>query len=58
MLYSQYFYNTLQQILCGRLLLVVTSEQESNFSGGFKLKTYNNLPIKTCCENIVNIVLL
>ena len=43
----------LQQILGGRLLWAITSRQESNFSGGFKLKTYNNMPSIICCENIV-----
>ena len=28
--------------LVGRLLLIITSRQKNNFSGGFKLKTYNN----------------
>ena len=35
----------LQQILCDKLLLVVSSAEESNFSGGFKLKICNNLSI-------------
>ena len=47
----------LQQILRSRMLLVVTSKQESNFNSKFKLKTYNDLSTKICCENIVNITL-
>ena len=43
----------LQQILGGRLLRAITSRQESNFSGGFKLKTCNNMPSMICCENVV-----
>ena len=35
----------LQQILCDKLLFVVSSAEESNFSGGFKLKICNNLSI-------------
>ena len=42
MLRSQYF---LQQILSGKLLLVVINRQKSNFTCGFKLKikTSNNI---------------
>ena len=47
----------LQQILRSRMLLLVTSKQESNFNSKFKLKTYNDLSTKICCENIVNITL-
>ena len=39
-----------QQILGGKLLLTVIDEQENNFSGVFRLKAYNNLPAKICCE--------
>ena len=46
----------LQHILCDRLLFIITSEQESNFSSGFKLKIYNNMLIRICCENIVDVV--
>ena len=47
----------LQQILCSRMLLAVTSRQENNFNSKFKLKTYNNLSTMIYCENIVNITL-
>lgn len=47
-----------QQILSGKLLLVVTSEQISNLSGKFKLKPNNKLSLMICCENVVNIALL
>ena len=47
----------LQQILCSRMLLAVTSRQENNFNSKFKLKTYNDLLTKICCENIVDITL-
>ena len=33
-----------QQITVDKLLQVVISGQKSNFNGGYKLKTYNNLP--------------
>ena len=46
----------LQQILRSRMLLV-TSKQESNFNSKFKLKTYNDLLTRICCENIVDITL-
>ena len=35
---------------------VLTSGQESNFSGGFKLKTCNNVQTKICCERIVKML--
>ena len=47
----------LQQILCSKMLLAVTSRQENNFNSKFKLKTYNNLSTRIYCENIVNITL-
>ena len=37
---------------------VVTGRQESKFSGEFKFKTYNNLPLRICCENIMGITLI
>ena len=37
---------------------VVISGQKSNFSNIFKLKTCNNLSIKICCENVMNVALL
>ena len=46
-----------QQILGGKLLLTVIDEQENNFSGGFRLKAYNNLPAKICCENVIDVTL-
>ena len=45
-----------QHILYDRLSLIITSEQEKKFSTGFKLKIYNNMPIKICCGNIVDVV--
>ena len=36
----------------------ITGDQESNFDGEFKLWTYNNLSLKICCKNIVDIVAL
>ena len=32
---------------------VVTNRQKSNFSGGVRLKTHKNLPLRICCENVV-----
>ena len=47
----------LQQILYNRMLLVVTSRQENTSNSKFKLKTYNDLSTRICCENIVDITL-
>ena len=47
-----------QQISSGKLLPVVTSGQKSHLSGGFRLKTHNNIPSKICCKNVVDVVLL
>ena len=42
----------------GGLLFIAIGGQESNFSVGFKLKTHNNLPIRICYKNVVDITLL
>ena len=39
-------------------MLLLTSGQQINFNSRFKLQTYNNLLIKICCENIVDVTLL
>ena len=47
-----------QQIVSGRLLLVVMSEQKNNLSCEFKLEPItNNLLHVICCENIVDVAL-
>ena len=45
-----------QQILSGKLLLAVTGGQKSNLSGGFKIRTNNNLPPYICCESVVKML--
>ena len=40
------------------MLQIITGEQENNFNDKFKLKIYNNLLLKICCESIVKILLL
>ena len=45
-----------QQILSGKLLLAVTGGQKSNLSGGFKIRTNNNLPPDICCESVVKML--
>ena len=46
-----------QQILSGRLLLVVISGQRNILSCGFKLEPITIYHMQ-CCENIVNVTLL
>ena len=45
-----------QKILSGKLLLAVTGGQKSNLSGGFKIRTNNNLPPDICCESVVKML--
>ena len=45
-----------QQILYGRLLLVVTSGKKKKFKLWIQIKTNNNLLPKICCESIVKIL--
>ena len=40
------------------LLLVITSGQQINLNGKFKLKTSNNPSTRICCENVVDVALL
>ena len=47
-----------QQILSGRLLLVVIGGQKSNLSCEIQIRTNNNLPPMICCENVVDLALL
>jgi len=49
-------FTTFSQVLFCSLLLAVTSGQESDFIGEFKLKTNNNLPIRICCEGVVKML--
>ena len=57
----KYLYNNFtilsQQNIRGRLLWVVIGEKKNNFNNRFKLKTNNNLSLRICCENIIDIVL-
>ena len=53
MLCPQYFHNT---FTTNPMWQVVTSRWESNFSGGFKLKTCNNVPTKICYDKIVKML--
>ena len=55
MLRLQYLYNT---FTTNHNCQVVTGGQDSNFSDKFKLKTRNNLSLKICYENIMNVSLL
>ena len=50
------FIINLQKILSSVLLLVVTGEQEQNFSDEIQIKTSNNLPTMIFCENVVKIL--
>ena len=50
------FIINLQKILSSVLLLVVTGEQERNFSDEIQIKTSNNLPTMIFCENVVKIL--
>ena len=50
------FIINLQKILSSVLLLVVTGEQERNFSDEIQIKTSNNLPTMIFCKNVVKIL--
>ena len=50
------FIINLYKILSSVLLLVVTGEQERNFSDEIQIKTSNNLPTMIFCENVVKIL--
>ena len=46
-----------QQILNGKLLLVIIGRQKINFSCEFKLQS-NNLRPRICCKNVVDVTFL
>ena len=50
------FIINLYKILSSVLLLVVTGEQERNFSDEIQIKTSNNLPTMIFCKNVVKIL--
>ena len=50
------FIINLYKILSSVLLLVVTGEQERNFSDEIQIKMSNNLPTMIFCENVVKIL--
>ena len=50
------FIINLYKILSSVLLLVVTGEQERNFSDEIQIKTSSNLPTMIFCENVVKIL--
>ena len=39
-----------------KLLWAIAGGKESNFNDGFKLKTYNNLPLKICYKSVVKML--
>ena len=46
-----------QQILNGKLLLVIIGRQKINFSCEFKLQS-NNLTPRICCKNVIDVTFL